>query len=179
MALDWTKLLANSGMGLQLAGVITGANASYNSAKTNQGTMRYQAGLDRNNAQIAQWQAQQAQAVGAFQSQQALMKGADIKGSQVATLAANGVDVGSDSAQHILNTTDYLANRDAMMIQDNASRTAWAYQQQGANSTNTANFLDATANSINPTQAGFNTALGSLGTVASSWYRLNKDGVWG
>lgn len=119
-------------------------------------------------ANIADMQARQAILNGQNAEQSSMLKTGAVLGAQRAQLGANGVDLGSGSATDVLASTKYLGVRDAMTIHDNALRTAWSYNTQAA--------MDrAGASNINPGMAGFSSALGSAGTVATSWYANKKQ----
>jgi hypothetical protein len=111
------------------------------------------------------------------QASSILLKGGQMKSTQRANMAANGVDLGSDTAVNILTTTDAMSRIDADTVVANAVRQAWGYRTQATNYTNDANIKRATADAINPNQVALATFLDGAGKVASSWYSLNKVGA--
>ena len=102
------------------------------------------------------------------------LRSAQLFGTQRATLAANGVDLGSGSANEVLATTKYMGERDALTIQNNTANQVWGYKTQGQNYTSEAAADSATANAINPRMAAATSLLGGAGTVASNWYKQIK-----
>jgi hypothetical protein len=166
--------------GAEVAGGFMGAGLSastvgaYKNAAAQKSTLEYEAAVARNNAQVAQYQAQIAQQDGVQQEQTQELKNAATMGDQRAALAANGVDLGEGSANEILATTKFMGTRDALQIADNYARQAWAIQEQGKSYTAEANADTAAANAINPNTAALTSFLSGAGMVASSWYKYNK-----
>jgi hypothetical protein len=153
-----------AGAGLQLSG-------AYGSSKASKAAYEQQAQVARNNAQLAEWQAQDALTRGQRAASAVRMKGAQLKGTQRATMAANGVDLGVGSALRILADTDYLAGMDAGTALDNAAREAWAIRNQAAGFTAESNLLQSRADAEKPWMAAATSLLGSATRVAPQWYR--------
>lgn len=164
--------------GTIIMGVAAGVSAygSYQSSKANKAAIAYQSGVTANNAQIAEWQAQDALQRGATAEQQQRLKTAQLKGSQRARLAANGVALDTGSALNILEDTDYMGEQDALAVGNNARREAWAYRNQAAGLSSDATMLRSRSDAESPGLAGFSSLLTSTGSVASSWYRTSKAG---
>lgn len=165
-------------LGLSGAGAAFSALGSYNSAQGQKSALAAQAQIDQNNKQITDWQASQAIQNGQIEEGNARLRTASIYSTQRAALAANGIDLGQGSATDILTTTKLMGDRDAATVHDNALRTAWGYKTQGVNYTNNANAARAGADSISPGMAAATSLLSSAGTVASSWYGMNKAGMF-
>ncbi|MCM2575061.1 virion core protein, T7 gp14 family [Achromobacter xylosoxidans] len=146
-----------------------------NSAKAQRAGLEYQADVAANNAQIAEWQAQDAIRQGQEQEQQNRLRYAATKGTQRAALAANGVALDEGSAVDILSSTDYANEMDAQTIQANAARSAWGYRTQGANYSDNAASLRAGAGAVSSGSAAGMSLLGSAGQVAGSWYQYSKS----
>ncbi|OAE72607.1 hypothetical protein A7J71_11345 [Achromobacter insolitus] len=159
---------------VMMAGAGASAAGATNSANAQRAGLNYQAEVAANNAQIAEWQAQDAIRQGQEQEQQSRLRYASTKGTQRAALAANGVALDEGSAVDILASTDYMNASDASTIQANAARAAWGYRTQGANYTDNANSLRAGASAISSGSAAGMSLLGSAGQVASSWYQYSK-----
>jgi len=154
------------GAGIQAAG-------AYTSAKSKKNAYDAQGKIDLNNAQISEWQAQQAEAAGATQVQTSELHTAQTIGQQRAALGANGVDLGQGSALDVLTSSMLIGEHDKATITDNASRTAWGYRTQGTNFKNDASMSFSAADAINPAMAGVGSLLGSAGTVEASWLKKN------
>jgi hypothetical protein len=131
----------------------------------------YQAAVSRNNAKIAEWQAQDALRRGQQQEDDQRRKTAALKGSQRATLAARGLDIGEGSALNILTDTDYLGEQDAMTIRNNANKQAWAARVGASNDMANAELLSMRAGAENPLMSGASTLLSGAGSVADRWYK--------
>lgn len=166
--------LSSVGLGLQVAGLATGVMGSYQQSKAQQSAYEYQAAVNRNNAQYAEWQAQDALQRGATAEQNQRLKTAQLKSAQRARLAANGVVIDEGSALNLLDDTDYMGERDALTIRDNAKREAWGARVQAGNYSNDAGMLSARADAESPAGAAFGTLLTGAGSVADSWYRRTR-----
>lgn len=163
--------LASVSMGLAGAGMVTSAYGAYNQSKANKAAYEYQAGVNANNAKIAEWQAQDALQRGARAEQQQRLKTAQLKGSQRASLAARGIALDEGSALNILDDTDYMGEVDALTIRDNTAKEAWANRNQAAGYASDASMLQSRADAESPGYAAFISLLGGAGSVASNWYR--------
>ena len=160
---------------VMMAGAGASAMGASNSAKAQRAGLEYQADVAANNAQIAEWQAQDAIRQGQEQEQQNRLRYAATKGTQRAALAANGVALDEGSAVDILSSTDYANEMDAQTIQANAARSAWGYRTQGANYSDNAASLRAGAGAVSSGSAAGMCLLGSAGQVAGSWYQYSKS----
>lgn len=164
-------------LGLSAAGAVSGAMGAYSNARSQKAQLEYQAQVAANNARLAEMQAAQVLEVGAAAENAQQLKTAQMFADQRAALAANGVDLGSGSANEILATTKFMGERDVATIRDNALRQAWGYKVNAANSMADANAASASARSINPRSAALNSLLSGSTRVASSWYGLRRAGV--
>lgn len=161
--LEFGPMLAGAGMGMQAVG-------AYNSSKANKAALNAQAQIDANNAQIAEWQAQDALQRGQVAASNVRRQANQVKGRQRAGLAANGVDLGEGSALQILSDTDMFKELDANTALDNSAKEAWALYNQAAGLTADAALKRARAASESPTMAAATSLLTSAGKVAGSWY---------
>lgn len=119
------------------------------------------------NAALADQQAADALARGQSNEFNSRLKTAQLKGTQTARMAANGVALDSGSPLDVLTSTDMMGAVDANTIRDNAAKEAYGYKSQAAN-------YRAQAASSNPWSAGLSTLLSATGTVASRWYKYAK-----
>ena len=164
-----TAAISLVGMGVQAYG-------AYNQSKATKAGYEAQAVVNRNNATLAEWQAQDALARGSRTEQTQRLKTAQLKGSQRAALAANGVSLDEGSALNILNDTDYMGELDAQTLRDNAAREAWGYRNQVAGYKSDSSLLNNRANAENPSTAATSSLLTNAGSVASSWYSRKTTG---
>ena len=148
----------------------------YDNSKANKAAYGAQAQINANNAQIARWQAEDALKRGDREASRSRMKTHQLKGTQRARMAANGVDLGVGSALNILNDTDFFGEIDATTIEDNAAREAWAIRNQAQNFASEASLLRSRADSESPWMAAGTSLLTSAGRVAANWYTPPKKG---
>lgn len=83
------------------------------------------------NAKISEMGAQSALAQGQQQIASLTLKAGQIKSTQRAAMAANGIDLGEGNAAEVLASTDIMKEIDKNQIEANAIRTAWGYRTQG------------------------------------------------
>lgn len=169
-----TGTIGSIGTGLQIAGLAAGTFGSYQKSKAEKGAYEYQAAVSKNNATMAEWQAQDALQRGATAEQQSRLKTAQLQGSQRAALAARGVALDEGSALNILDDTDFMGGADVRTIRDNANKEAWGHRVQGANYESDSSMLKARADAESPFGSAMSTLLTGGGTVAESWYRRRK-----
>lgn len=153
------------------------ATSAYTQAKNQQAALEAQAQVQRNNATLAGWQAEDSLARGEVAANNALQQGAQIKGTQRANFAANGVDLSEGSAANILNDTDYLTAVDATTLRGNAAREAWGYRMQARQYTDQARMTAYGASSISPWLAAGTSLVTSASSVASRWYGSGSAGA--
>lgn len=167
----------NSALMLQGGGAAMGAVGAYFGAQSQQTALNGQAAIADINAKQSELSAQQELYKGNAAVAQVTQRAGMIKGSQRASMAANGIDLGSGSAAEVLTGTDIMKEQDANTLTANAVRAAWGYRTQGTNFQNEALMKRASADSINPLMAGATSLLGSAGSIAQSWYQMNKFGA--
>lgn len=155
---------------MQAAGAASSANAAKAQSASTKAGYEYQAAVNRNNEQVAEWQAQDAIQRGAQAEQAQRLKVAQLRGTQRAGFAARGVSLDEGSPLAILQDTEYMGQLDVNTIRDNTAKEAWALRNQGANYESDAAMLSARAAAEDPTRAMFGSLLSSSGQVASSWY---------
>ncbi len=168
------KQIGQAGLGMSVAGMVSGALGSYFSASAQKSLLSAQAELADINARVAESQARVELMTGQRREQASRLSTAALKGSQRAAMAANGVDLGVGSAAELQATTDLVGEVDAATIHEGAVRSAWGYRTQATNSANDAVMRRGTAGGISPGTAAMSSLLGSAGTVAQGWYRLKR-----
>lgn len=179
-------------MAMQGAGVVSSAVGGYYAANAQKGTLETQAyvtdrqaDLARVNAQLSESQAQVTLLAGQRQEQNVMLKTAQLKSTQRASMAARGVDLGSTTPVAILTTTDLMGRADVDAVHTNAVRQAWGYRTQATNYTNDALMLNAkatgmraTADGVSPGMTAFNSLLTGAAGMASSYFMMNKVGAF-
>lgn len=165
--------LGNLGLGAQVAGGIGQTYASYRKSAGEKQGYEYQAAVARNNAQLDEWQAQDAITRGGFTKNQIQLRKGNIQGKQEAIFGGRNIALNEGSALNILADTAFMGARDVAIAGDNAEKEAWALRNKAAFSMSNADFLQYRADSENPLLSSAGTALTSGGRVASSWYAIS------
>ncbi len=164
-------------LGMQGAGAAMGAVGSYYSASNARRNLQTSANVADINARTAELGAQSALAQGERAQQRTKLQTAQLKSTQRAGLAANGVDLGEGSAAQILTSTDVMGEIDAATVEADAVRNAWGYRTQAMNYRNEAEMNRATASAVSPAMGAVTSLLGSAGGVAESWYKFKQAGA--
>jgi hypothetical protein len=188
---------ATAALTMQGAGAASSAVGAYYGAASSKASLNLQASLAEINAgsikdtaainqRLAESTAQQTLLTGEREVQRSQMATANLKGSQRASMAANGIVLGEGTANQVLTSTDVMGEIDANTLQANAVRGAWGYRTQSVAQTNqsrtqAANLSSqgamsrAAAGAVSPSAAATTSLLGSAGQVAGSWYQYNKS----
>jgi hypothetical protein len=161
---------------LQYAGTAASAYGAYANSQGTKDAYGMQGQIAANNAQIAGWQAEDALARGDREASNVRMRANQVKGSQRARMAANGVDLGVGSALQVLTDTDYFADVDAGTIKDNAAKEAWAIRNQANNFSAESDLLKYRSDRESPWMAAGTSGLTSAGRVSSGWYGSGTGG---
>jgi hypothetical protein len=101
----------------------------------------------------------------------------ELKGQQIASMGASGVDMSTGSAQRTLNTTDYMGAVDEKTIRMNAQMRANGFNTEATSFANQAVIQKGEANAINPMLMGVSSLATSAGRVAGDWSMLRMMGV--
>ena len=168
--------IASASLISQIGGGITSTVGGYFSAASKQTALRGQADIADINARISELGAQSILHQGQQKVGALTLRAGRLKSSQRAALAANGIDLGVGSAAELQASTDIMKDIDVNTLTANAIGSAWGYRTQGVNFRNEALTRRAASRAISPFGSAAASLLGSAGTVASSWYALNKSG---
>jgi hypothetical protein len=93
----------------------------------------YQSAVERNNATIAGWQAEDATKRGAIAEQRQRLATSRLAGAQRAAYGSSGVALTSGSPLDVLTDTAMLGELDALTIRSNAEREAYGFRAQQGN----------------------------------------------
>jgi len=159
-----------------LAAGAVSAVGSVQQSKAQQAQARYQEGVARNNEILARRAADDARERGRIEEMNARIRTSQLVGRQRASLAANGVDVGSGSAIDLITDTFKIGETDALTIRANAERDAAAYLAQAGNFQGEAGLYKSSASNIRgalPFELA-GTALSTAGSVAGQWYNWQQ-----
>lgn len=157
-----------------IGGMVTSAIGSYFSAAAQKAMLKGQAAIAETNARIAEMGAQSALNQGQQQVGQLTLRAGQIKSGQRAAMAANGIDLGEGNAAEVQASTDIMKEIDANTLTANAVRSAWGYRTQATNFENDAIMKRAQGSVISPFGSAATSLLNSAGSVARSWYMMNK-----
>ncbi len=98
-----------------------------------EGNAKIARAIGESNAEVDELNAQDALRTGQRQEQGVRLGAAQLKSTQRANLAANGIALDEGSAVHILTSTDYMRDVDVETIQSTAYRAAAGFRVQAVN----------------------------------------------
>lgn len=171
------NLLMAGSLAASTAGAMTSTFGAYGQSQAQKASLQYQASVDRNNAQLMEWEAQDAIARGEKAWQKHRLDTANLKGTQRAVMASRGVDLGEGTPARILTDTDFLSALDGAAIRRNAGREAYTARAKGDQFTADANAAQYGADNTHPALAATGTLLNGVSTVASNWYAMKNTGI--
>lgn len=150
-----------------ILGGVVGAASSIMQGQQQAAAYKAQARVAENNARMAQEQGSEAARQGAREEKQLRRQGAQFAGSQLATLAASGGQIGGSSLG-VLADTAMGIEEDAQTIRFNTMKNKWGFDVQAVNYQNEANAARSSAK--NARTAGYVGAFSTLlGTAAQVW----------
>lgn len=153
-----------------VSGLVGGVGA-YQASSAQKASANAQAQIARNNAQVGQWQAQDALKRGDEAVSNANRKTDQILGTQRAAMASNGLDLSTGSTANILEDSQVFGAIDAATIRNNAARAAWGYEVGQSNSLATASMYQSQANQTKPMMAAGTSLLNTGSQLAGQWYQ--------
>ncbi len=162
----WNQYKTGVAWGLKGADAGFSAMSAGAKAQSDKNMLGFEAQQYANQAAIAGYQAQLDQQAGALRVQNAQLQTAGQFGADRARMAASGIDLGQGSATDVLASTEYMGERNAMMIRDGTNRQVWQDQVQQSQAQAQQQAALAKANAINPDMAAFGSFLGSAASFA-------------
>lgn len=154
---------------LMVASTLIGGVGQVASANANASAANYSAKVNEQNAQFAERRSRDALLRGAEEERKVAQEGGQLKGQQVAQMAAAGLDLGFGSPLDVLvDTTTGIeldkarVRRNADLEADDFATQAWSYRAQGS--------LDR-AKAKNARTAGM---IGAAGTILSGGSDIYK-----
>src|SRR5690606_32847520 len=150
------------------------AYAGNEQAKAEVEAGRYQAEVAEVNAKQADYRAEQAGRIGAIKEEQHRAQVGRRAGSQRATLAANGVDVGSGTALALVDETYTLGEADALTVRYNAMNEAWGFREEAVDLRQQGEFAKYRGKAQSR-----NTYLTTAASLASQAYGGYQSGTFG
>ena len=138
-----------------LAATAISAYGAYTQAQTSKK-------IAENNAQVAEINAASALRKGELDAQKVRRQGQQVEGTQRASYAARGLDLGEGTPSDVIDQTDFFTQVDEATARSNAAKEAWAIKRGGMNE-------QMKADSINPGLTLVSSLLGGASSVASKW----------
>lgn len=167
-------------MGAQAFGVGMSTVGSIFGALMQKDMLKSQARLADINAGISESNARNITRAGTTEESRVKLAGSQAKATQRAQLTGSGIDIaGSKTALARLTGTDLITEVDAQTVRSNALRAAWGQRFEAGDARRKASALRSSASSISPLLVGATSLIEGAGSVAASWYSLNKEGAFG
>lgn len=170
---------AGTSLGLQAATTAMNSVGSFVSASGQKTALSAKAGIADVNARLADMQSDSVRLRGAREEQQVRMRTTQLKSAQKVSMAANGIDLGSQSAVNVLTSTDVMGEIDANTAAANALREAWGYKTQATGHRSEAALTRAQAKGVNPFSEASGTLLTGASSIAMNRYMMQKEGMIG
>lgn len=155
------------------------AAASIFAASSDKRALKLKAYFADLNADSAMDDARETMRQGDFLETRQRLETANIKSKQRAAMGGNNVDMTEGSALRTLVSTDYIGETDAIIIRQNATRSAAESRARASGLRGEATTSRAAAAGISPLLAGVTSLVGSAGKVAASWYQFDQKGAFG
>lgn len=174
------ETLAIAGMASSAAGGIMGAFGASKKADAESAAMQYKAQVARNNAIIAERNAQQATIAGSAKGQINDLKTKNLVATQLVTQAANGLDVNSGTNVQVRQSAADLGRLDTLTILANSAKETQGFKDQAAQFMAEAT-LDESSAKFAQEAGDINIAtslLGGAGSVADKWVGYKTKGVF-
>jgi hypothetical protein len=164
---------------LLAASAAVGAYGAYSSSQAAKAQAEYQSDVAQANATMAGYQREDALRRGEEDAQQAARQAERMRGTQVARLASNGLDITSGSSLSILEDTAFFGAQDVQTIRNNAAREAWGYSVQADNEMASSQMYSSAARAQNSTRAAGLSLLSSAGQFAATDAGQARLKSWG
>lgn len=155
-------------------GEVFKAFGAYKSEDARSKSYKYSADVARTNAEMERWRAREAARKGEQTMFTLGLKKGALMGSQRASMAARGLDLGEGSPLDLLASTEFMYQHDRATAKTNTENEMWAHRVQANNYENEARFYDEASEGSSPLGAAAGTLLGGATKVASSWYKLSQ-----
>jgi hypothetical protein len=160
-------------LALAIASTVVGAGSQIYTANANAAASNYSAGINDRNATYAERRARDALDRGAEEERRVRQEGAQAKGSQVAGMAAAGLDLGFGSPLDVLTDTTIGIELDSARVRRNANLEADDYDRQAWNYRAGASMDRASAK--NARVGGIISSVGTVLTGASDYQKYKAS----
>lgn len=168
------SLAASAGSG------ILGAFGASKTADANAAVYSYKAQVAKNNAAIAERNAQAATEAGGIQGQANDLKTKNLVATQLVTEASSGLDVNSGTPAALRESAENLGHLDTLTILNNAAKNSAGFKAQGMNF-EAESSLDKMSSANAKTAGEFQIAtslLGGAGSFSDKWTGYKQKGVF-
>lgn len=164
---------------VMIASAVVAAYGAYEGGQAQSGMYQYQAGVARNNALVASYNAQNALDRGEVMVQTKQQQTAQTEASYRAKAGGAGLDLSTGSPLNVQGDIAGLGELDALTIRNNAAREAWGYKVAGASFAGEAGAAETASQNAETGGAlgAFSSILGGASQVASKWNRLQTSGA--
>lgn len=181
--------MGQAGVGMAIMGAIQSgigtfyaAKSAKNQLKSQAMTFDYQKQMSALNARAMEDTAQQIMRAGEQDIGRLTLRAGQVKGSARAAQAARGGQIGTGSNAEELASLELMKQTDALTINSNTVRAAWAartqaqnYEAQAAMAGVSAFGARSAASQISPFSQASANLMSSGGNVASAWYNLEMS----
>lgn len=157
-----------------IATAIGNAVVGFNNAKTAKVVAQYQAQIQENNARMAELSALSALNQSQWKIAAITMRAGQVKSSQKAAMAANGIKIGVGSSAELLATTDLMKRIDVNTEYANGYRAAWGYRMNAVQANMKATALNASAASASPFATGATYLTAGILDAYKNYAKVNK-----
>ena len=154
-----------------MASAAMSAYGAYQGAQAQRDMAKYNEAVARNNATMAEYQAQDAISRGNAAAEEHSRKVAALVGTQRNSMAARGLDISEGTPLDIVSDTETLGSIDQRTIKTNAEKEAWSARVQSGNYANQAGMYKLQAENTSPLMVGAGSLLSGAASVADKWYR--------
>lgn len=167
-----TGALGNLMVGAAIGQAISGVYSAFVGAKALAHTQKRQAEIEADNAEIMRMGVEQAYRQGEAQIAKLTQRAGQIKASQKAIAAANGIAVGVGNSKEIEASTELQKQIDVATARMNALQAAWGYNRKSLQHEAQSYGLSkmSSANSSLAPAAGVSSLLTGGTQVAQTWY---------
>ena len=174
-----SSTLAIASLVAPAASTAVGVVSAVQQGQAQKDAANYQAQVAKNNAWLAEKQAQDTEDRGAEAERQHRVKVNQVLGAQRAAMAGQGADLSSGSTLDILGDTAATGTLDALTTRNNFDRDAAGLRAQGANYTAQAGLYEAQAK--NAGVAGWlgasSSLLGGASSLGDKWAAYKTKGL--
>lgn len=146
-------------------------------ASAQKAALEYNAAVARNSEIMAGYEKAAEAEKGVQDELDLRQKTRRLKGTQIAEMAAAGLDLSEGSAADILAGTDYMGEIDALRIRNDSARKQWAIGEKAKGYAAESNFLNTSASRISPTRVGGLALLQSGASSFASRYVPSSGGA--